>query len=642
VTRRLTVVLGAFGAIGLVALVALLVLFRSRNAEVARDFGVQAAAIPGVDMVERATPAPLVLDDATDEAFEHVRIRVEEPLEPRESELAATTSAKRAIGRVLDLHGAPVAGVAVTPVANPGPKFQALTAADGSFDTAKPGAEDLEVVDPRWFTLCDTEPLPRAFGTEMLVIVAPSFAISGRVVDADGAAVGSATVRIELPWSVVAPFPIALDRAHGMRTARTESHADGSFELRTPDAALARLVAEKDGFVATSVAAPREQRSDLVLTLAKPGETTSLFVEGVVVHADGTPSTKGFVRFGGEACGLDEQGRFKMPIDVGNLEDHTLVAIERGYQAAVVPGFQAKVRASPGAIPFQRLVLGGPPLAIEGRVVDHEGRPMAGWIVQPLDPVVLVESTIPPESAESVAHDGVLATSTGADGAFRLDGLQERAYRLQAHSSTELASVESEPIAAGSRNVRLVVPADAFFETLEGVVVAADGTPIPGVEIRAALVVMRTSWGFTTEHSDPVTTDAEGRFAMKRVPRRNVSIDAGGDAILPVSRDLAEHPAGVPVRIVAARRCHARVENVPTDSGLRWLQVRGATGESLQLMQFRSGSWARSSQVEIAEGVSPLFAVSEAARMIVLSGDDVPEVSRPLALVPGQVTVVRW
>lgn len=632
-----------------VALVVVLIavgilLFARIDAErdaIAREFGVTAAAIPGATQTV-ATGESLVLDGGDAEYVARVRIDRSESgivvIDDVEPDFKRAPS--RRLGRVLDIEGTPVANVSVALRREPESAL-ATSAADGFF-TLDAGDLELVVVDERWYTLRDTEPLPHGGDTLVLVVVAPALRIGGRVLDPTGFGVEGASVGLDVPWSAYAGFPVPLDRGRATRTVRTQSDASGAFELVIPSAPRARLIGQKDGYREAEVAAPSEVRTDLVVTLEPRERSGDPIVRGVVVHADGTPGIGATVRYGRVAAHVDDEGRFELAIPLGDPRPIPLVAVKKDHQPAVVPEFTTVVHLASGPLPEQRLVLGGPPLAIEGAVVDHEGAPKKGWSVQPIDPIVLFEGMFPPESAESIAHGSAPKAVTDERGVFRLEGLADRAYRLQAHSKDEFGRIESEPIPAGARNARIVVPADAWWARVDGVVESADGTPIAGVEVRAALITFRSESGSMSDHADGVTTDAEGRFSLAKVPRNRGRLDAGGDAILPTTYDLETHVDGRLARIVAARRCHVRVEDVPPESNVRHVQVHDAQGQALMLMQFQSNAWMSSTQVQLQDGDSPLFAVSETARTIVFLDEDAVRTSRPLVLAPGAITVVRW
>jgi len=558
---------------------------------------------------------------------------------PAAAPAQAVTTHAQIQGRVLDLDGAPIVGVAIAPRDDPKSTI-ATSAGDGTFPLSEHDRE-LSVADERWYTLRDSEPIEHEGYSEIVVVAAPRIRVGGRVLEPDGAAAAGAQVELVVPATAFARIPQSLDRARHPRRARVETASDGSFELDVPIALPAQLTASKAGFGDATTASPAASRFDLELKLAPPAPS-GVLVEGVVVHTDGSTGTAARVHFGAEGHDVDAAGRFSFHAEAEADPAQALVAVKRDYQAAVLPGFGAVLASAKEPITGLRLVLGPAPLSIEGSVVDAEGHGRRGWIVQPIDPVLLSEGHIPPQSAEGAGKGSPLAVATDDEGRFVLEGLQDRNYRLQAHSGEELVRIESAPIAAGSRNVRLVVPADAKFERLEGVLVGSDGKGIEGVRVRAALITFRTTWGWSSEHSDDVTTDGEGRFEIRGVPRRDSHLDFDGDAILPTSFDLAEHDGRTPIRVVAKRRCHLRVEGVPETSGFTTVAARGANGQSIPLMRFQSGGSWTSSTIQLEGGLTPVFAVSEDATTLVLSGGTQPEAVRPLQLVPGEITTIRW
>ncbi len=603
-----------------------------------REQEASVAAARHDESVEIGRPA-LELTQGADSSA--VRERAESVAEPVPAPAPSTTTPARPriTGRVLDLDGVPIAGVAIAPRDDP-KRTIATSAGDGTFPLGEDDRE-LTVADEHWYTLRDSEPIAREGFSEIVVVAAPRIRIGGRVVDPDGAPAPGAKVDLTAPATAFARIPQSLDRARNPRNSQVETTADGTFELDVPIAPPALLTASKAGFGDATTASPLLSRFDLELKLAPPAPR-GVLVEGVVVHTDGSTGTGARVHFGTEGRDVDAAGRFSFHAEAQADATQALVAVKRGHQAAVMLDFGARLATAKEPQTGLRLVLGPAPLAIEGRVVDAEGNGRKGWIVQPIDPVVLSEGQIPPQSAEGAGKGSPLWMTTDGEGRFVLEGLQDRDYKLQAHSGEDLVRIESAPIAAGSRNVRLVIPADAKFERLTGVLTGTDGKGIEGVRVRAALITFRTKWGWTSENSDDVTTDAEGRFEIRGVPRRDSHLNFDGDAILPTRFELAEHDERTPIRVVAKRRCHLRVEGVPETSGFTLVGVRDADGQSISLMRFQSGGTWSSSTMAIEGGLTPVFAVSEDGTTLVLSGGDQPEAVRPLRLVPGEITTVRW
>jgi len=607
------------------------------NDAVARENRVVAADLSiSTETHEPDELAELVLADAGEPRRIETSIAPEMP-RPAANEVERGSNA---YGLVLDLDGQPVPGVAIALRHDPKSSI-ATSSGDGSFPL-----EDVDVgyvvVDPRWSTLRDTEPLERNGRRVILVLVAPAIRVAGLVQDPTGVGIEGAEIELVIPAASFASFPEPLDRARPARTSSTTSDARGAFEFVIPSLPRATLSATKEDFEAASIGAPTTARDDLSITLGVPIRRGNRTIRGVVVHADSTPAASAIVRFGDNSTTTDGDGWFELTLEREPTDPLPLVAAKRGFQAAIVANFTATVMFASSPLPDQRLVLGPPPLAIEGRVVDHEGRPKKGWIVELVDPVLLEDGHIPPESAEALGRGSAVRATSGDDGSFRLEDLQDRVYRLQAHSAQELVRIESEPIPAGSRNVRLVVPADARFAKIDGIVVAHDKSGVAGVRVRAGLIVFRTTWGYTSEHSDGVTTDADGRFTLVNVPRSGSMIAVDGDFVLPVSYGLDTHVDGENVTIRVARRCHMRVEGVPPNANVDAVEVLDANGSTLSLVQFQSGGTMSSSQVPLTEGATPVFAVAETARTIRFRIEGHPGASRALVLRPGEITVVGW
>ena len=65
-------------------------------------------------------------------------------------------------------------------------------------------------------------------------------------------------------------------------------------------------------------------------------------------------------------------------------------------------------------------------------------------------------------------------------GAFAIGGLVDRNYRLRFVNKNTLEIHVSEPIAAGTDDARIILPASALHDELRGRVVTRDGEPVEG------------------------------------------------------------------------------------------------------------------------------------------------------------------
>jgi hypothetical protein len=273
---------------------------------------------------------------------------------------------------------------------------------------------------------------------------------------------------------------------------------------------------------------------------------------------------------------------------------------------------------------------------------------------------------MPPITAESLTSGTDPIVRSDELGAFRIDGLGTRDYELFAFDTVLLARVETPPIPAGRHDVEIRLGADAFVDRVSGRVVARDGAPIADAVVSVGLMITRDEGASSSINGTTVKTDEEGQFELVRVPRRFIHVDVGGESVLPREFALADIDLEQPLRLEVERRCHFRVEGLPKGGGvrilaasptpgsstpstafgggLRWLGAYDADGNEMQLMSFQSGGWSSMNRQEVTTETTKVYAVGETAvelRLYERSYDQVAA-RRPLHLVPGQVTLVRW
>jgi hypothetical protein len=252
---------------------------------------------------------------------------------------------------------------------------------------------------------------------------------------------------------------------------------------------------------------------------------------------------------------------------------------------------------------------------------------------------------VPFDLAEDLARgkNKKVATKSDRGGRFELGGLLTRDYVVQAYEEGSLLMLRSPPTPAGTQDLVLRVPADAF-QRLAGVVVARDGTPLADVRVDPILVTASCGGASSWDHGEGVSTDANGRFELARIPRQYVALQANGDGVMPQSFELDEARPGEELRLSLARRCHFRVElgtaGTAAAATPEFISALDADGVTLSLNSFEGNGWSASTYAHLAElGTHPL-AVSEDARTLVFwRGDE--ELGRvALMLVPGEVLVI--
>lgn len=314
----------------------------------------------------------------------------------------------------------------------------------------------------------------------------------------------------------------------------------------------------------------------------RPVPGAKLFFAGADVGIGGSIEPDRLVRAGDRwssqvrTAEADAEGRYE-------LEDH-------GWKTARVvvraPGFaphRGELRRPARGEDYPEVVL-APGVILEGRVVDHFGRPVEGAFVEALPPkrtglVVEFRSA----SDEADAEAGFVAR-TDVSGAFHLDQVEPGPYRVRArHPDAPPAEVSGSTKDAGERasgiEIRLAESAE-----LRGRVVGVPADHEGGLEV----VAVRSGGGFASraEAQREAAVDGDGAFRLRGLPEGE-SFDltlrsAGDDAFW--SESLA-----APARAVAG----------DTDVVLEWagsvgFRVRvvdAATGAPIEDYVLGAGVW---------------------------------------------------
>ncbi|MFN0059881.1 MAG: carboxypeptidase-like regulatory domain-containing protein [Planctomycetota bacterium] len=232
--------------------------------------------------------------------------------------------------------------------------------------------------------------------------------------------------------------------------AREVSDSSGRFEFRAPVSgrAEARLKIERDHFLPIEVRAPRckEARIYLVPAVLVRGRVVDAHGRGIVgadvwVHGGIDPESYARIalhlqtRSAAESPTFtDKDGRFSGWVACGDV---VCEAAASGF----APGFsEPRVLGIDGIADFEiRLVVGH---ALRGEVVDGQGAPIAGAIVE-------AKSALRDELPDGLftSFSGTRRTTTGDDGRFDVDGLTANCAELSvthsAHATHKTSSLFS-------------------------------------------------------------------------------------------------------------------------------------------------------------------------------------------------------
>jgi len=562
---------------------------------------------------------------------------------PAEAAAVAAPAASRALrvrGRAVDLSGTGVPGVPIALGARPD-EVLAESGQDGGFELRlERESAYLQTAGDEFATVCRSSVRWSNSDREHVLIVAPAGELEGLVVDGAGTPLEGAWIGLSLPKPALAGFPYTLD-AMAFQRHRVRTDADGRFRLEGfASLPPMQLTATLDGYeTEVRTLAAVDPAAPLVLELA-PEDEAGRALHGVVLYANGLPAQGAQVRLGGPIARADEAGLFRLPL--GWHEPGTpLVAVIEGHQPAVRPDFGAEVEAQGGRPAPVELVLGGPALAIEGRVLDSAGEPCVGWELALDDGTEVSQLSIPVDYVEDMVRGDALSVRTDRDGRFTVDGLADRDYTLRAWDPASLVMVRSDPIPAGTRSAVLRLSATTFRDRLVGRVLTRDGRPLARVLVQVCLNTDETPYGSAWISGQETHTDAEGVFRFGRMPREHVYLRLLGEDILPLELHLDDVADDEEVEVVALRRCRFRIE--PADPALpaERVEFERADGSAVSVASFTAGGSSSSRRVEPVDGHTSVLSVAEDASTAVVYRDGV-EVDRvPVALDPSAVTVLR-
>ncbi|MFO1078343.1 MAG: hypothetical protein U1E73_11535 [Planctomycetota bacterium] len=599
------------------------------------------------DAVETVPPVPAAVDGAGNERSE-VEVAPTAPAEAPANgfeAIPAHASIERVTvrGRVVDLSDLPIAGIAVVR-GLPGLKLGAAsvpTDDTGHFEFEAALPVVVAVRDETYATVL--EGFAATKGVEPLVVVARRIPLGGVVVDEAGAAIADAEI------AVAAEAQRAGRDQGASRSVVQQARSDAAGTFRIDDAAAvpgARMGVRAAGFVLLDLAVPQGGDPAMRVVLQRFADRVTL-IRGRVVRDDGRPVAKALVSTGVLASPTDADGFFVIDFEpwlryrVDESAPTVLTAVAAGMLPATrtLPSVQeARTKGWPADIVMR---LDGAPRSITGIVVDENGAPLRDVLVEPDDMTafgIVPSPEFPgfggvPRTAEQLAGGG--ECHTDADGRFRLDGLLARDYRLRTLLRPSLLSSVSEPIAAGSTDVWLVLDRRQLG-TIAGRIVDRHGEGIGGVRVSVSgkrvteLVIGKSA-----------TTAADGSFAIADATTAPAFLRIEGAAIVPeLFRELLPSDDVAALTLPVGRRCRVQFEwgqQQPADR----VSVEDATGESLMMMRLGGGSIGEAPYIAYTKEISEVLVVSDAAQFaIVRRGDD--EILRVrLALTAEGVHVIR-
>lgn len=625
-----------------------------------------AAVVPDLELPQEPADRQV-----TAEPVDAARVALSAPEAPTVT--APVVPAAIRTGVVIDLEQRPVAGLEIIdgwkrePILVDGVKL--TSDARGRFTVTGDDARGYVTArGPGWVAVLATQDWNRE--SELCVVVARERSLSGSVVDASGAPVENAIVEQSLEEPVRRRLGEVMRKAVEMTfSARTD--AEGHFALAAAPDAESTLHARAENRRSASKAVPAGSTDDVVIVLPAP-EEGSILLHGRVLDQAGNGVDRATIALADASVKSGTDGRFELAVlrtslDAGQrttsdgkppADPRPLIlrGAKVGYLpfAQQLPELEELERIAPSE--ELRVVLGGPPLSITGRLVDSAGNPVWEALIDVLDEEYFGQveldfsgmSISSGETVESLLRGGRMAATvqTDPDGRFAVHGLQERAYRLDISANRFPAAVLTEPIRAGAQDVEIVLDTTGPRTLVAGRVVDLRGEVLEHAQVRVSAVVS----GYDDVVPGPdAMTGADGRFSFAQVRGRQFQIKVEGINVVSTTVDVIPGAQLDDLVVTAPRRAFVQVDLGGRTDLADTASFFDASGQPVQMNITRttvgdtggmSMAWM-SSDMEINDGRTAVGSTKEGEYVCVLLKDK-KEVARIPARLGGKgVTIVR-
>ncbi|MHC5062615.1 MAG: sigma-70 family RNA polymerase sigma factor [Planctomycetota bacterium] len=554
----------------------------------------------------------------------------------------------RVSGKVMDQTGLSLAGVnLVSRGLSGGEGWKSTSDAAGRFSIPVDASSKRIVADDERYATVLAGYAEMTTDAEAVVVVAARGQVTGRVVDSGGLPLPEVALSISLPANLGASLGTVLDYSLPERWS-TSSDADGRFNFESaPLIPRATLSAKLDGYSPELLPLQQVNFVKLEITMQRPSPS-SQGIAGTVIDPSGAIVPGAKVALGLQGTVADEFGRFAFTIEEAP-EPARLLAISPGF----MPTRESLLDHRDDAGGFSQDIvmrLGAGSLAITGRVVDQRGDPVSGarvWLDDPTRFGFSGGSFLQVETILSGAEPEVWSTvSTDANGRFTLSGLLDREYRIQAMQPETLVAVRSDRLAAGTIAPDLVLPTDEVHAEISGQALDSRGEPVAGVRLYLGRLTFETAVpGGTYDRVAPgasTVTQADGKFRFQGVPRQGVSLSYTGDEIMLGSISLGAEDDLQNIRLVLQRRINLQISIGGDEEIADRVKVLDLDGRSLLLRIMRGANSHTGRSVEISEGLSQVFSVSDQARTVVLYQDGEEIGRRDIQPEPGALNRIEF
>jgi RNA polymerase sigma factor (sigma-70 family) len=593
-SRSLTAAAAAAGVVALSAL--------SMRGDLLRDRGVDVAGLPAHEAVGedggsvgtgvRRAAVPLegrpgergpVAPDRDGLRRGEVSMERDEGARPGGSELALAPVS----GLVVALDGNPVAGLELHGEDAPGTVL-AHSDRTGTFRFDSASAPGRLVARGVGWTTIVPAVLDGQVDRDATVVVAPSAPLVGTITSRTRS-LERATLDVVCSEAAFLALEFAV-RLDSPLLATATIGPEGTFALgAVPRASGIALRVHAPGHVEREI--PTLELGGALWLELEPDDV----LEGLVLHADGSPAAGARVRLGLGSTTSDHEGRFQLPLR--GIEPWAALEVSgEGVESVREPGFGRLVLA--GLREDMTLTLGAPYTHVEGLLADADGTRRVDWRVHAFTAGAVGPAESPAESVGS--------TSTDADGRFHLQ-LPAGRYSLVAVDGSGESMVLGDGLDTSEQPWALQVAAEPSGWV--GGQVFMDGLPASAAHLEVALLV-GPAGAPSRVVLPPLETRTDGRWGFRAPLGASLFVQADVPGAGP--RSHAFQVGSEPVAHWLSSTCAVRVDARGAESlqvldrGLSPLRVQGPLGACREL--------------SLSDGRSPLLEVGVDASWLLLSG----------------------
>lgn len=559
------------------------------------------------------------------------------------SEAVAPRTETLVAGRCVDLRGLAMPGLQLGWTGLAPDAATAITDADGRFELRYDGLGErlgqLELLTPG-LTLVDRVPLapsnPGA-GRSTVWVVAPSVAFEGQIVGRDQRGLPDGRIAWSVDFESRREFAwIGPGAPRVMWQAGTDP--EGRFRVdKLPLVPGAQLLATARGHDAVRVELPQADEFDRRIQLDAIAGAIVRGIRGRVVHVDGRAAVEAEVFFGQDDTRTDAEGRFEFSIDADIDPSQPLTAVLAGHRPAVLERFGQRLLDSASGTETTDVVLHDALPPIRGRVLDVAGVALPGWRVDLADPTPAGTRGV---ALEALAGPWPEQATTDEEGSFSLHGLTDRAYRVRAWSPRTLEAIESDPVRPGSSDVTLQLAPDGRIERLAGRVLSRRGLPLEGAQILIGRSLMSVGPAQTWLNQPTAVSDANGRFELRDLPRRGITIGVGDPRVRPRMQPF-EPLDGAGEYLLEVDLTLRFVLEPEDPHECDRIEVHDRAGQSLTFGARLPHADSTVDSVGRVAGAFPVCTVDERAETLVLFRDGREVGRRTLQLTAGEVARLR-